>query len=432
MPSPIHLSIRRHLILGAALIFVLFGVVGGWAATTRIAGAVIAQGVLVVVDNVKQIQHPEGGVISTILVREGDHVSAGQTLIQLDATKANSNLQIILKRIDEILARQARDEAEQASNAKIVFPAELLFRSSDPDARKAMDGETLAFNLRRASREGQKAQLTEKIGELDQTILGLQQQILAIEQQLALIDEDLEGIEALLQKKLVTKARSSDLKRQKANARGELGRLISAVAEAKGRIAALHLEKLQIDHDVRQTASQEISEARTQLSELIERRAAATEELDRSTLKAPLDGVIHKLAVHTVGGVVRPNETVLQIVPSDEKLVVEARITPRDVNDVHQGQKATLRFSGVNQRTTPDISGTVQFVSADIDQDERSGQGYYSTRIAVPAEELSRLMGLRPMPGMPVEAFITTQDRTVLTFLTEPLTDQISRAFRDK
>ncbi|RIX98429.1 HlyD family type I secretion periplasmic adaptor subunit [Aureimonas flava] len=427
-----HRSIRRHLTVGIALVALLAGAVGGWAANVSLAGAVIASGTLVVDTAVKQAQHPLGGVVETLAVREGDRVEAGQLLVRLDATQARTTLQIVVKRLDEALARKARAEAEQTSRATVAVPPELADRIDTPDVRDAMAGERTMLELRRAAQDGQKTQLRARIDDLDATIVGLDEQVAAKDEQLALIDQELAGVEALVQKKLVTSTRATTLKRERAETLVERGQLTTMIAEARGRISAAKLQIVQVDHDAREAASREIQEARTQIAELVERKIAAEDELRRIEIRAPQAGVVHKLAVHTVGGVIRPGETIMDIVPLEEKLGIEIKVLPKDINDVHVGQGAKLRFSGVNQRTTPEVAGTVTRVAADVSEDKRTGLPYYSARIDVPSEEMAKLQGLRPVPGMPVEAFVQTGERTALSYLVQPLSDQVSRAFRER
>ncbi len=432
LASPSHRSIRRHLRIGVSLSLLLAGVAGAWAATARLSGAVIAHGTLVVASSVKRIQHPTGGVVGELRVREGDRVKAGDVLVRLDATQARANLQIVARQMDELLARQAREQAEQTAADAVVFPPDLLARENDPAVAQIMTGEERLFQIRRAARDGGKAQLREKIAEFNHEIQGLDEQIEAKNQQLVLIDEELGGVRQLLKKKLVQFTRVAALERDKAALRGERGQYLSSIAGTRGRVAEAELQILQVDHDLRSEVSKDLAEVRARLSELAERRTAAEDQLARIDIRAPQDGTVHQLDAHTIGGVIRPGDTIMEIVPADDQLIVEARISPQDVNDVHLGQDAALRFSGVNSRTTPEIDGRVSQVSADVSQEQRTGAPYYMIRIAVPPAQLARLEGLRPLPGMPVETFVKTQDRTALAYLVQPLADQIARAFREK
>ncbi|GGE01064.1 HlyD family type I secretion periplasmic adaptor subunit [Aureimonas endophytica] len=430
--SPSLRSIRRHLTVGVSLCLLLAGGLSTWAATAKLSGAVIAHGTLVVASSLKKVQHPTGGVVGELLVREGDRVNAGDVLVRLDATQAKANLQIVLKQIDELLARQAREQAEQTDATTVTYPADLLGRRSDPEVARIMEGEDKLFGIRREAREGQKAQLREKIAEFRQEVNGLGEQIAAKDQQLQFIDKELAGVNDLLTKKLVQFTRLAALERDKAALRGERGQYVASIAGAHGRIAEAELQIIQVDHDMRSEVSKDLADIRGKLAELGERRTAAEDQLARIDIRAPQDGIVHQLDVHTVGGVIRPGDTIMEIVPLGDELVVEARISPQDINDVHVGQAAGLRFSGVNSRTTPELDGDVHQVSADISQEQRTGASYYMVRIVIPKSQFDRMEGVRPVPGMPVEAFVKTQDRTALAYLIQPLSDQIARAFREK
>lgn len=426
------LSIRRHLRIGVALPVLLAGALASWAAMAQLSGAVIAHGTLVVASSLKKVQHPAGGVVGELKVREGDRVKAGDVLLRFDPTQARASLQIVVKQINELLARQAREQAEQTAADAIVFPDELRKRAGDPETARIMADEERLFLIRLAAREGEKAQLRQKVSEFHQEISGLNEQIAAKDQQLVLIEQELGGVRTLLAKKLVQFTRVAALERDKAALRGERGQYVATVAGANGRIAEAELQILQVDHVMRTEVSRDLADIRGKLSELWERRTAAEDQLARIDVRAPQDGFVHQLAVHTVGGVVRAGDTMMEIVPLGDKLVVEAKIAPQDVNDVFAGQPAALRFAGLNQRTAPEIEGSVSRVSADIAQDVRSGAPYYMINIAVAPAQFARLEGVRPVPGMPVEAFVKTRERTALTYLIEPLADQIARTFREK
>lgn len=430
--SPALRSIRRHLMVGVTVCVLLTGAVGTWAATAQLSGAVIAHGTLVVASSVKKVQHPTGGVVGELAVREGDRVMTGDVLLRLDATQAKASLQIVLKQIDELLARRAREEAEQTEAETIAFPPEMTARASDPQVARIMADEDKLFMIRLAARDGQKSQLREKITEFRHEIEGIKEQIAAKDEQLGFIEKELTGVNELLEKKLVQFTRVAALERDKAALRGERGQYVANLAGTAGRIAEAELQIIQIDHDLRSEVSRDLSEIRAKLAELAERRTAAEDQLRRIDIRAPQDGTVHQLDVHTVGGVIRPGDTIMEIVPLDDELVVEARISPQDINDIHKGQTAALRFSGLNSRTTSDLDGTVAQVSADTSQEQRTGANYYSVRIAIAKDQFDRLEGVKPVPGMPVEAFVKTRDRTALAYLVQPLSEQVSRAFREK
>jgi HlyD family secretion protein len=426
-------SIRRHLVVGVSAVVLLAGGVGGWANTTELAGAVIAPGQLVVNDAVKKVQHPTGGVVGELRVHEGDHVKAGDVVVRLDETQTRANLQIVLKSLDEIAARQAREEAERDAAQKIAFPTDLLARMSDPDVAHVVEGEHKLFEIRRAARAGQKAQLSEQIAQSQEQIEGFNKQVVGKAREIDWIQQELKGVRELWQKKLVQFTRLTTLERDAAKLEGERGSLMASIAQAKGKIAETELRILQVDEDMRSEVGKDLAEIRAKRSELVEKRVAAEDQLKRVDIRAPQDGFVHELAVHTVGGVITPQgEPLMLIVPEDDKLVVEAKVQPQDIDQLHLGQTAVLRFSAFSQRTTPELNGSVTMVSADVSVDEKTQKSWYTIRVGVPAEELSRLGNVKLVPGMPVETFVQTSSRTVMSYLIKPMHDQITKAFREK
>ncbi|MGU3341767.1 HlyD family type I secretion periplasmic adaptor subunit [Methylobacterium mesophilicum] len=431
--SKTYRSMRRSLLGGAAVAGLLAFGIGGWAATAELSGAVIAPGSLVVDSNVKKVQHPTGGVVSEIKVREGDPVKAGDVVVRLDDTQTRANLAIVTKSLDELAAKQARDEAEQDGTERIVFPADLLARTNDLEVARVVQGEQKLFEIRRAARDGQSAQFKERIAQLREQISGLTDQLAAKRRELALVFEELKGVRELWQKNLIQIGRMTALERDAARVEGERGTLVSTIAQTKGRISETELQILQIDQDLRTEVGKDLAEIRAKTSELVEKKVAAEDQLKRVDIRAPQNGKVHQLTVHTVGGVITPGaEPIMLIVPEADALTVEAKIQPQDIDQVRIGQKSVLRFSAFNQRTTPELIGEVRRVSADVSQDVKSGAAFYTIRISVPASELDRLKGLKLVPGMPVESFIQTGDRTAISYLTKPLQDQVAKAWREK
>ena len=424
-------SIRRLMMAGVAVsAFLVFGV-GGWAVATEVAGAVIAQGRVIVESSVKKVQHPTGGVVGELLVREGQHVTAGEVVVRLDNTQTLANLDIIRQGIDELMARKARDEAERDGLDAVEFPPELLARRADPKVARLIGDEQALFRLRLAERDGQKAQLTEQIGQLDEQSSGTVAEMDAKTKEIYWSKEELKGVQDLWKKKLVEFTRLTALQRDGARLDGERGRLASTLAEIRGKTAEIKLKILQVDEESRSEVGKELGEIRGKLAELRERRIAAEDQLRRIDLRAPQDGFVHQLAVHTVGGVITASEPVMLVVPDGEELTVEARIDPNEINHVSMGQAVVVRFPGLGARTTPEIDGSVAMVSADLSQDEKSGASFYMIRIALSETQVERLGAVKLMPGMPVEAFIETPPRTVLSFLLKPMRDQIAKAFRE-
>ncbi|WP_425908324.1 HlyD family type I secretion periplasmic adaptor subunit [Nitrobacter sp. TKz-YC02] len=427
-------SIQRYLLAGTILVFLVTLGIGGWAATTELSSAVVASGVLVVDSSVKKVQHPTGGVIGELRVRDGDHVRAGNILVRLDETQTRAAATIITKSVDELLARQARLETERDNIPELVFPAALLDRARDPtsDAARAISAESSLFDLRRQAREGQKSQLKERSAQLQDEINGYQAQIEAKRKEVDFIRQELEGVQTLWQKKLVPISRLTALERDSARIEGERSQLSGMIAQAKGKKAEIQLQIIQVDQDLRSEVGKDLIEARSKIAEMSERRIAAVDQLQRIDIRAPQSGVVYQLSAHTVGGVIGPGEQIMLIVPDADTLAVEVKIAPQDIDHIHVGQPTILRLSAFNQHTTPEITGAVSMISPDLTQDQRTGTSFYTTRIVLKPEELERLGSVKLIPGMPVDAFIQMGERTALSYLMKPLRDQAARAFKEK
>jgi HlyD family secretion protein len=404
----------------------------GWARTTELAGAVIAFGVVVVDSDVKKIQHPTGGVVGEINVRDDDYVNVGDVVVRLDDTQTKANVAVFSKSLDELHAKQARLEAEKNSADRVEYPEDVLVREkTDPAVAHILDGERKLFGLRVEARAGKKAQLRERVYQLREEIKGLTEQIEAKSQEIALIEEELQGVLELWEKKLIPFTRVTSLKRDAARLDGERGQLIAAKASAGGKMAEVELQIIQVDDDARSEVAEELSNVRAKIAELSERKIAAEDQLKRIDIRAPRAGRVHELAVHTIGQVISPGETIMLIVPDSDSLGVEAKVSPNDIDQLRPNQPVALRFSAFNMGTTPEITGTVSWISADVTEDEQTRTFYYTLRVAVPAAEISRLKDLKVVPGMPVEAFVQTGTRTALSYFLKPLTDQVKRTFRE-
>lgn len=429
-PSQAQRSARNHAVAGAIVLIALVGGFGGWTATTNIAGAVIAPGTIAVDSKVKKVQHLTAGIVGELHVRDGDTVTAGEILIRLDDTVSRSNLAVIVRSLDELTARETRLTAERDDVHEFSFPRSFLSRAQDPDVRHVMTSEMRLFVLRRDARRGQKKQLEEQIVQLQDQIQGYIEQAEAGRRQNELIQKEIEGVSELWRKNLVPLSRLTALQREAARLDGENSRLTASIAEARGKISETKLKIIQIDQDLRSEVARELREIQGKIAELNERRITAEEELKRSDIRAPQNGIVHELSVHTVGGVISPGEQIMLIVPNHDALTVEAKVDPRDINNVAVGQKAILHFPAFDMRTTPEINGSVTIVSADTTQDQKSDAAYYRVRIRLPPEEIARLGRNKLVPGMPVESFIETTPRTALSYFVKPLWDQIEKAFR--
>ncbi|HZH10726.1 MAG TPA: HlyD family type I secretion periplasmic adaptor subunit [Microvirga sp.] len=425
-------AIRRYSLLGLSAAFFLVGGIGGWAAITELSGAVVAPGSIVVDSHVKKVQHPTGGVVGEILARDGDRVRAGDVVIRLDETIARANLAMVSKSLDELATRQSRLQAERDGLEQIVFPPAFKSRLDETEFTNLIQSEIHLFETRRQARVGQKAQLKERIAQLEEQIDGLKLQASAKADEIKLIQDELGGVEQLWRKNLVPITRVTALKREETRLRGEHGQLISSVAQAKGRISETTLQIIQIDQDLRSEVSKELRETQAKIAELVERKVSAEDQLKRIEIRAPQDGIVHQSVVHTVGGVINASEPVMLIVPESDELSIEVKVAPQDIDQVQAGLDTILRLSAFNQRSTPELKGRVNLIAADLVTDPRSGQQYYPVRVAFADGERERLKDLKLIPGMPVEGLIKTGYRSVLSYLTKPVWDGVMRAFREE
>jgi membrane fusion protein, type I secretion system len=425
-------SIRLHLIIGLSVVVLLAGGLGGWASTAEISGALIAPGQIVVESSVKKVQHPTGGVVGEVRAHDGDAVKAGDILVRLDDTVTRANLAIVTKNLDASMARAARLEAEQRALDKVSFPPQLTNRASDPDVAAVMASESKLFDVRVNGRAGQKAQFRERVAQLKEQIDGLSAQEAAKAQETALVQKELEGVRTLYDQHLVQISRLTQLERDAARLNGERAQLVAARAETKGKITETELQIIQVDKDMVSEVSKDLRETNDKIGEFVERKVTAEDQLRRIDIRAPQDGVVEQSTVHTVGGVITAGDTIMIVVPQSDDLQVEAKVNPQDIDKLQVGQKTLLRLSAFNQRTTPELSGVVSRVSPDVTTDQRTGQSYYTIRVTMPAQEIALLGDAKLIPGMPVEAFVQTGDRTMMSYLMKPLHDQLMRAFREK
>ncbi len=425
-------SIARYIAVGAIACAVLVVGFGGWAFTATLASAVISGGTVVVASNVKQVQHPDGGIVGEIPVVDGEAVKEGDLLIRLDETLVAANRALLDQQIIALEARLARLNAQRDDSSEVPLPVGLEGREGEPMVAQALASERKVFNATKETMSGQVDRLNERVKQLDQQIEGLEAQQRAKEEELALIDEELTVLGDLYKRGSTTRDRIVNLKRNRARLEGERGDLVSQIAVAMGRINETQLEVLQISTDQREKTFQEITEVEPQLANLKERRAAADFQLKHVEIRSPVDGVVFELAVHTVGGVVQPGETIMQIVPEADQLLIETKVVPTDVDQVSIGQKAVVILSAFDHRTTPQLDGHVTFVAAEATRDEKTGIAFYNVRVMLDTGQLERLDdGLILMPGMPAEVYISTGGQTVAEYLLKPLEKQIRHAWRE-
>jgi len=425
-------SIRLHLIVGLVVVTLLTCGLGGWASTAQISGALIAPGSIVVDSNVKKVQHPTGGVVGEVRARDGDRVKAGDVVVRLDDTITKASLAIVTKGLDGLWARRARLLAEQDGADRITFPPELMDSFSNPDVRSLIGNEVKLFQVRSSGRINQKAQLKERIAQLKEEIGGLEAQENAKSREIELIQKELVGVRDLYAKNLVQISRLTVLERDAARLDGDRAQFIAQKAQAKGKITEIELQIIQIDKDLSSEVSKEMREINDKIGEFVERKVTAEDQLRRIEIRAPQDGMVLQSTVHTVGGVITAGDAIMLVVPDSDNLSVEAKVNPQDIDQLRIGQKTLLRLSAFNQRTTPELNGAVSRISPDTTVDQRTGQSYYTIRVSLPPEEVSRLGDVKLIPGMPVEAFVQTGERTMISYLAKPLSDQLMRAFREK
>ena len=416
--------------VGVALgAFLIFGV-GGWAATARLTGAVIAMGTVAVDQNLKSIQHRDGGIVSEISVREGDEVVEGQVLIRLEDAQTRAELSIVKSQLVELLARRARLLAERDNLPEIEFPAEL--RVDDSAMTEAMTGASRLFEGQRASRESQRQQLSLGIEQIEEEIKGLSSQRNSKAEEVELSTVEQARIADLMTRKLTESSRLYSVDREVAQLMGQLGEIDAEIARARTRISEINLQIIAIDDAARTEAQRELSIVETRVAELRDRQLAIEDRLARTDIRAPISGTVNELNIHTVGGVVSAAEVLVTIVPADARLWVEARVPPVSIDQVSLDQMARLRFSAFNHRTTPELEGRIVHVSAATSRDAATGETYYLARVALDEAERDKLGDQQLIPGMPVEVYLTTEERTALSYMIKPVTDQFSRAFRER
>ena len=422
--------VATRVFAGVTLGVFLFVGAGGWAATAQLTGAVIAPGMVKVDQNMKSIQHRDGGIVSEIAVKEGDFVEKGQIMLRLDDAQTRAELSIVRTQLVELMARQARLMAERDNLDAIILSPELAPRLDD--FQHVFFGENRLFEGNRQNRQSQKGQLELGIDQLGEEIRGLELQRNSKVDEIALVKVEHDKIKGLTDKRLIETSRKYIIDREMAKLVGEKGEVEASIARAKAKMSEIRIQIIAIDETARTEAQRELSSIEPKLSELRERRVAIEDRLARTDIRAPLSGTVNELAIHTIGGVISPAEKLVTLVPADAALKIEAKLSPTDIDQVFVGQPAKLRFSAFNQRTTPELHGSVAYVSAATSSDPSSGQVYYLADVVVPADELEKLGDAKLLPGMPVEVFVSTEERTAMSFLSKPLADQFNRAFREQ
>ncbi|MET0438733.1 MAG: HlyD family type I secretion periplasmic adaptor subunit [Devosia sp.] len=422
-------SLRGRVITGSVAAILLVAGIGGWAATAKLSGAVVSSGTVLVAENVKIIQHPDGGVIQAINVHKGQHVVAGDVLLRLDDVQIRTERSIIKGQLAELVARQARLIAERDAAREISFP--LNFLSTYPDAILILQGEQQLFESTTRNRLSQREQLQLQVSQLEQEIGGLQFQATALADELALAREERDRMGSLSQKGLIETTRLNVADRELARMLGSQGELTASIARSNARISEINLQILAIDDVAYTEAQRELRAVTANIAELNDRLVAVEDRLDRTLIRSPVNGSVNELAVTTLGGVIGSAERLLTIVPDDADLSIEFKVAINDIDQILPGQEVKLRFSAFDQRTTPEIPAVVSRISAAATSDPQSGQSYYTAEASVTGD-LSVLGDRGLIPGMPVEVFVQTQEQVAIAYFVKPFTDQISRAFREQ
>lgn len=426
------LGTRKVVLVGTIIVLIFFGVFGAWAVFAPLDSAAIAVGTVEVENNRKIVQHLEGGIVKDILVRDGDEVKAGQTLIRLVGIQPRAQLQLIRGQRNALFARAARLRAERDGNSGISFPEELNVQSDDPRVQESMLGQLNIFEARRDAIDGQRRILGQRVAQFREEIIGLQAQIRSADEQLVLIDDELTGLQTLFDKGLTPKSRLLALQRRRAEIQGERGQNLSGIARAKQNITEAEIRIFELRTEQISEVVAELREVETELLDLEERLGAAVDVQRRTDVISPADGIVVDMQVTNVGAVIQPGERLLDVVPGNEKLVIEARVTPTDIDVVHPGLPAQVRLVAFNQRITPTVEGTVASVSADRLIDEATGESYYTARIEISNPDDPTLDGLVLLPGMPAEVLIRTGERTLVQYLVSPVQQSFTRSLTEQ
>lgn len=427
-------SVRRYSIIGFITVFILVFGLGAWSVFTQIAGAVVGIGVVEVETKRQVVQHATGGVVGQILAKEGQSVKAGDTLIVFDDTFDRAELKVIESQLFPLLGMRGRLAAEQDGTAEPTFDPELVERAkTSPTEATIIKTQLELLKARRLTRDQQIDQLKERQIQVNKQIEGLKSRIEGLEKQAVLIQGDLEGQQELLKKGLTQRARVTALERDLTEAKGNREEALSAIAESNAKIAEIQLGLINVSAQMREEAIKELNETDARVSELRERRNTILATLSRIEVKAPMSGRVFNTSVHALRQVIRAAEPIMEIVPEDVKLVISVQVPPNQIDQVHVGQHAVIRFETFDRRHTPDLAGTVKRLSADIITNERTGQSYYTVQVTInPGEEKFLGPTAEILPGMPAEAFIQTTERTPFDYLVRPLTSYFGKSMLER
>lgn len=425
-------SIRQHLYIAGTFVVVLLGGIGVWTAIAEVSGAIVATGTVVVESNIKQVQHQDGGVVKAIRVATGDLVQTGDLLVVLDDTAVHAEWSATIKQLNELYARHARLLAEQQHKETIDFSPYDWVDSSTGTVAQTQANQNALFQARRNSLAGQKAQLNEQVAQLQEKIIGIEAEKKAKQTEITLVANELQDMKQLLSNNYIAKTQITALERDNSQLQGAHSALIAEIAQDKEAISERRMQILQLEEDSRADILQQLQDTGISITQLEQQKIVLEEQLHRLDIRAPNSGYVHNLAVHTVGGVISPAEPIMSIVPQKDVLLVEAQVRPVDIEQLSPNQEARLRFPSFDQKKTPEIKAVLQTISADLLVDQVTGASYYQARFAITETELQQLGGKDLIPGMPVEVFAKTEDRTILSYLLKPISDQLAYAMRER
>lgn len=424
-------GLRHRISMGIIVVGLVFGGVGAWSALASLDSAVVAAGTVQVESSRKAVQHLEGGIVKDILIKDGDAVKQGDLLIRLHDKAVQADYRLVQGQIDELAIRRARLFAEREGMAEIALPKSIAERAKDPEVAGIIAGQLALFEARQASRRTEVDLLRQQQVQLKAQIEGLQKQEASKRKEIEYFENELEGLRSLYSKGLTPKSRLLALERAAETAKGEQAGLLGSIASSKMKINEIELEIIRQERNFKEKTNEELRAAEAEINAQSERLVRAEDVAQRTEIRAPRTGRIFNLTVHNVGAVIKPGETVMEIVPEDDTLVISARVSPQDVDKVLPRVPATVRLSAFNQRTTPELRGRVQRVSADQISEPQSGQAYYLAVVEIPPEQAKLLKGLTLMPGMPAEVLIEAGTRSPLSYFLKPVQDSLSRVFKE-
>lgn len=429
IPQDTAISLAAYRRGGLLLVAFMVTTLLAWGVFAQIAGAVVAAGRVAVESSVKKVQHREGGIVSDLLVRDGQHVTAGQVLVRLDSTISSANAIGVTDEFDQLTARRLRLDAERRGLADIGVSSPA---GASANFQAMLAAERRLMATRGAARRQRKAQLQEQITQSMKEIEGVQAQVVSQERQQVLIEGELAGVRSLYDRGFAPVTRLNELSRESERLTGQRGELTASVARNRTRISEIRLQILQVDSEAMAEVMAELKETEIKLTQLTEQKVTADDQMRRVDIRSPVSGYVQQLAVHTKGGVISPGETLMLIVPENDALVVQAKIDPQHIDQVQAGRPAHVRFTSFSSRRTPELSGKVDMVSADAETDQQTGLTYYTARLSLDRGALPAALVGRLVPGMPAEVQIETGSRSALSYLLKPLADQLHRSFREE